>query len=308
LVIFVIVIVSVISYYFTCYLKNNSNESFRNSARSNKVDNSKKHVVIVTFTTLPSRIDAVYGIIQDIKNNQTVQPDFIIPSIPFISKRKGEVYTLPSNLNNYISSDSVQSDPQVIINRCDDMGPITKLMGVIPLIKSSFGTKYNLNDPNTIIITIDDDQFYSKYLIEDLIIQAEKDENAAVCQRGFFEGGIRIQPMACLFNNTVSSPKLFIQGYGGVLYRRKFITEDMVNYVNEMASSKDAGNDSRFLSDDLVISMWLQRNNITKTTLCDLTTSISMDNTNIGNLDGLKNLSRGSTYSDCIKKLKNDLF
>ena len=63
----------------------------------------------------------------------------------------------------------------VIINTCEDYGPITKL----------YPTLLKETDPDTIIICIDDDKEYDKYLIENLLKGSTKYPEKCICVSGW---------------------------------------------------------------------------------------------------------------------------
>jgi hypothetical protein len=63
----------------------------------------------------------------------------------------------------------------ITVNRCDDFGPLTKL---VPTLQQE-------HDPDTIIITVDDDQVYEPTLVRHLAWYAEHFPNTAFSPCGW---------------------------------------------------------------------------------------------------------------------------
>jgi hypothetical protein len=80
----------------------------------------------VSFTTLPSRIENIKKTIESIKS-QTLKANNIFLNLPYKFKRFKD-YSFTENqlrdLDKY----------QIKINRCEDYGPSTKLMGSLNMI------------------------------------------------------------------------------------------------------------------------------------------------------------------------------
>ncbi|CCI46596.1 unnamed protein product [Albugo candida] len=114
--------------------------------------------VVVSLTTSPKRMDKILQTIQSLVN-QSLQPDRIYLNIP-----RGRMKRHPE-----LSYDEVDIPPQVLalaplvtINRCEDEGPATKLLGALRLV--------NVSD--TLIITVDDDFLYPRDLVRSLAWEA----------------------------------------------------------------------------------------------------------------------------------------
>lgn len=110
-------------------------------------------MIIVSLTTIPSRIPMIYLTINSILT-QTIIPDKIILNIPLAYNNFKNNFTIPDNLANH---------PVIIINRCIDYGPATKLLGLV-----SNGVLEKL-DNKDLIIVIDDDRIYQPTLIENFL-------------------------------------------------------------------------------------------------------------------------------------------
>lgn len=199
-----------------------------------QIQNTSK--IIVSLTTLPSRINKIYKVIESILNN-TIKPDIIYINIPKFSKRENKKYIIPDNIKNI---------KNVIINIIDeDYGPITKL----------YPTLLKENDPESNIICIDDDKEYDKNLIKHLLLCSQQYNDKCICITGWNYinlGFVSIPFITHLFKNIVNKVDI-LQCYNGVLYKRKFFQDDFKYYLNL---------DKCFTVDDILISKYLKNKNI----------------------------------------------
>ena len=109
----------------------------------------------VSMSTIPSRIKSVYKTLDNIKK-QTIQPDQIFLNIPYEYKRfKNE------KINDYDLINLKREN--LVINRCEDFGPGTKIMGSIENVK-----KYDC------VIIIDDDHLYDENIFSIFIEEFTK--------------------------------------------------------------------------------------------------------------------------------------
>jgi len=234
--------------------------------------------VVVSLTTIPSRIKNLERVVESLKS-QTYQPDIIYLNIPYKLARKNEEYVVPDNWD---------LPDNVIITRGEDFGPATKLLGSIKKI----------DDPNTIIITLDDDWIYNDRLIECLVAYSVKYPDSALTY--YAKGYSPLDPLI-FAGRVVSGPQIrYPCGFCGVLYRRSFVTEDMYDYL----TNKDLSL-SCFLSDDLTFGTWLKINKIPLRHLCGEYLPKSFAGGGF-NKDSLMFNSRAKVYSACSKEL-NDL-
>ena len=104
------------------------------------------------MTTSPTRIiDPEFKIaLENILDNQSVKPDFMVLNLPKIFKRTGEVAIIP---------DFVSRNNRIRVNLVDDIGPITKILPTIDLV----------DNDNDVIISFDDDVLYNKDCIKNLV-------------------------------------------------------------------------------------------------------------------------------------------
>lgn len=167
--------------------------------------------VVASLTTIPSRISRIRPMLESVIA-QTYKPSRIVLWLPTICQKEGVGYDIPSELSDWMTKNGIE------IGRCDqDWGSATKL---IPTLLSE-------SDPETKIITLDDDVSYEPHAIEELVKASDKWPDAAI---GFMG---RINKEFVHAEKVLKDPVEvgFLGGYRGVLYRRRFfdqtIYEDM---------------------------------------------------------------------------------
>jgi len=188
--------------------------------------------VIVSLTTSPARISKMELVIQKIME-QTIAPSKIVLNLPHIFKRDGSTYDeIP---------DFIKSNPTIEINRCEDIGPATK---IIP-------TALLYSDPETIMISIDDDTIYKNDMIERLLNYSDKYPEAVI-------SGSVDEYNEIVYNEDDKEYIFYgeyILGCTGVLYKSKFL----LNFDQEKLLNAPK---ACYLSDDLYISNYLKQENI----------------------------------------------
>ena len=179
---------------------------------------------IVSFTTLPNRIGQIKPMI-DTLLAQTVKPDEIHLWIPKYVKRTKE--TTPENIiPPFIRQKEIKA------RFCEDFGPHTKL---IPTLKEA-------KDPNTMIITADDDTLYPTRWLESLINYANNHPDHCVGFRGRtfsrrkfpllgFRRPLRYKGSELFFSDkpNFSAEVDIVTGCWGALYRRWFFDEQLLD-------------------------------------------------------------------------------
>jgi hypothetical protein len=120
--------------------------------------------IIVTLTTLPSRIERIDMTLKSLLR-QTLSPAAIRINIPHTSRREGRAYEVPSWLRRLRS---------VHIVRCEDFGPSTKL---IPTLLDA--------GPEQRLLVVDDDRIYHPHFIEQMVAAAQAQPDAAVAGSGW---------------------------------------------------------------------------------------------------------------------------
>jgi hypothetical protein len=217
--------------------------------------------VIVTLTTIPSRLNNTLYTIKSLLN-QTIKPDEIVLSLPVESireKSNGDPYTMNDQLIKFIKENNIT------VYRCSkDYGPATKIIGVlerqIPLNISK--------DLEPLIVTFDDDKLYYKGALEQLLNGWKRNKNCVICRKGsnlFYKqkNNINFFLEEVSKGNELNKDKevLTLFGTGGVLYRSSYFDVDIFNYKKYYP---DFPEDKFITVDDVFLSGYLGRKGILK--------------------------------------------
>lgn len=223
----------------------------------------KDEIIIGGMTTIPSRINDLKATINSIKN-QIYPISKLILTIPYALKRNGQTYNIPK---------WIEDDDFIHILRMDDFGPVCKLLG--PL-------EYSRN-PNTIIITFDDDTIYSDDTVKNLMIGYMIYPNAAFATSSLQFRMIKGNPQ--FKTQYIPGPTRILEGWGGALYKRSFFNKDIHDMLPNSYHC--------FFSDDLIISNYLRKHNIP---LIKVQRPKSLGVRDISNIDALRTGANGLTY------------
>jgi hypothetical protein len=202
--------------------------------------------VVISLTTMPDKYSKLPRTLESL-HRQTLKPDAIYLSLPKVSRRLGTEYPpVPAEVTNLCT-----------VVPCGDFGPITKILGGL----------LAENDPETVIITFDDDMVYPETIVEKLVARHKQYPEAAIGSSGML---VKYPcPMCAITPNEDNFlyriPKFqipaegrrvdSIYGYPGALYVRKFfpakekLEADFLNYA--------LVNHDMLMNDDIVISGYL---------------------------------------------------
>jgi hypothetical protein len=106
------------------------------------------HTFCVSLSSIPSRFDTVKEVVKSL-NEQTLKPSKIFLNIPYNYKRFPDAKDINLNIFKDIKNDNFE------INRCEDYGPGTKLLGSINSLKNF-----------DFVILVDDDHCYHPRMCE----------------------------------------------------------------------------------------------------------------------------------------------
>lgn len=208
--------------------------------------------VVATCTTLPDRYPYLLRMLKSL-HIQSHPLDEIYLTVPYVAKRLNKKYgDIPKDIGKLCT-----------VVRCEeDYGPICKLYGAI----------FKEHDPDTLIISVDDDTIYDFKLVETLIEKSNLQPDAAVTGTGWLVGNFRFFSMKSsisLLNNLNSIVGMTVPeegrkidilvGSAGVLYKRKFFPKTQIYDKFFRLSTL---NDDMFKNDDIVISAYLCSKNI----------------------------------------------
>ena len=194
--------------------------------------------VIISLTTSPKRIAQIKPTLDRIME-QTVLPNAIVLNLPYVFKRNGDKFdTLPE----FITSNTL-----IKINWCEDIGPATKILP----------TRKLYSDPETIIISIDDDILYTKTMIETFLKHSSIFPDVVISSSSLY---IITEPPPGVNNNDIPPNTYFsefLEGFSGVLYKKR--TLDLINISDEYILQLPK---YCFQSDDFLLSNELKKNGI----------------------------------------------
>jgi hypothetical protein len=180
--------------------------------------------IVISLSTLPTRIETSLKFISEQQKNWSLKPDAIYLCIPYKSIRLNQKYILPDKIPDCFT-----------VVRCQDDGPATKLLGCID----------REEEPDTIIITIDDDILYHSAHLEELAMLSMALPNACVGFSSLTSIMDSLNPDDS--TKIVTSPLIYaLQGFCGIAYRRKFVDVDFIRYLKNFPGC--------FVSDDIFLS------------------------------------------------------
>ena len=212
------------------------------STLRNKV-NSTVSRVVVSLTSFSSRLAYIDDTLVSIFH-QTFPFDQIYLCIPIQNYTRYNISTLSSM--NITAIQQKYAREKLTVIKSVDYGPSTKLLGVLQIEKN----------PETIIITIDDDIIYHpkaiEHLVSALINLTTNSSVAAVCET-VFKQNEKWQWQGSYMSNSFCKHG-FLAGYGGATYRRKYFDESIFDYRNVSQGC--------ILHDDVYISGYLNRKGI----------------------------------------------
>lgn len=207
--------------------------------------------VVASLTTMPDKYDRIYKTLKSIYD-QDWPLDAIYLGLPEFSRRLNIPYPpLPDKVAKLCT-----------VVKCNDYGPITKIVGGLLMEQ----------DPDTVIITFDDDMIYPKDMVRALVEKHKLYPNSSIGSSGMLLKNKC--PFCAICPNEVHSHFLMtrfyvppegrkvdsVYGYPGALYVRKFfpprnmLEKDFLHYAlidNDM-----------LMNDDIVISGYLSLKNI----------------------------------------------
>lgn len=207
--------------------------------------------VVASLTTIPSRIENIEKTLNSIIN-QSYKLDAIYLNIPYTCQKEDSEYNIPSRLGDNCH-----------IMRCQDYGPITKIVGALISEK----------DPDTIIITFDDDKIYPEELVKKMLYKHQHNSDCAIGSSGFKIGSFPFY-MSKTFNSyhenggwycfeplSTGTPVDVLIGSPGILYVRKFFPA--IENIDKLLRHP-VHDETLFDNSDIVLSGYLCKQNISR--------------------------------------------
>ncbi len=212
---------------------------------------------VCSLTTLPDRYTCLLSTLKSL-HQQIVPFDKIYLCLPYTAKRSGKKYPPVSK--------EIQSLCTIVRTEVD-YGPICKLYGAL----------VSETDPNTIIVTVDDDVIYPPNFLKILLEKHTLRPSAALTGAGVlvndgyhmsintnFDGLMFMNGFLCGFGYTKGEREVdIVQGISGCLYLRKFFPQKDNLYKEFLHYTEDQ---DLFLSDDILTSSYLCSKGIKRVT------------------------------------------
>ncbi len=191
-------------------------------------NNPNKSDVIVSFSTIPSRITEIIPTIKSLLA-QDIAPQKIQLNVPKFSFREQVVYLIPEEITNLKCLEVVRVEK--------DWGPSTKF---IPAIASS--------DSNQKILIVDDDNMYPSSMLGAFKKASDEKPDWILAASGWRVPADLIDRATTLWTNTMKKPPVpipttrvsdyypidIVQGYSGFLIKPRFFNYDeLTNYPKE---------------------------------------------------------------------------
>lgn len=198
---------------------------------------------VVSMTTIPDRLKFIEPVIDSVFQ-QICKPDRLYLNLPYVSG-KGGAYVIP---DTFLSK--LHHRDRVCIHRCEEYGPITKLL---PCLDEE-------TDPETIIVTIDDDIYLNKHVFSILLSRHKREPTSVLAFSGMCVGKFPMfcQPIVCNANDIKVD---LIQGVHTILYKREWLDkEEMLSFGKRFPKIVKS-------HDDHWISSYLSTKNIEKTVI-----------------------------------------
>lgn len=192
--------------------------------------------VYVTCSTTPSRITQLQAFLCGLYG-QSWKVHGIILNVPEYSHREGRAYSIPKYL---------ETDPNVTVNRvARDWGPATK---ILPQLLTE--------DPETLVISVDDDNIYAQNHIENLVSYCLQHPAHAAGHRGHQVQDFHRPRIPATLGTRLDRPRRvdILAGCGSLALRPRFFDSSIADY-------RDAP-DGAFFVDDVWISGHLARRGV----------------------------------------------
>ena len=178
--------------------------------------------VVVSLTTSPTRIEHIGPLLAAL-GAQTRAPDRVVLNLPRVFRRTGARF---GELPAFVTGNAL-----VLVNWVDDIGPATKVVPTAALV----------DDPEAVIISVDDDIEYKPTMVESMLAVSAIFPDAVITGESFRATG---GPYAEL-----------VEGYSSVLYKRRHLDGLDGRAIGAMPLAC-------YLADDLVISNHLRSRGI----------------------------------------------
>jgi hypothetical protein len=151
--------------------------------------------IYISMTTIPERLKTSYfkKVVENLLGQHTSLN--ILLNIPHTYKRTGEVYVVPEWITNH---------SRIVVNRCEDYGPATKILGGLDILKN-FDT----------VIIVDDDLMYRHFFVKELLTTHIESPKDVTCYNTWHEPAWQRQghkyPLPGGYSGCIGSASIFKQ-------------------------------------------------------------------------------------------------
>jgi hypothetical protein len=217
--------------------------------------------VVVSMASFGERMGNLPRVISSLQN-QTWKVDRIIINVPLVTRfgsmNRTDIQNMVDFLGGFLGKFTAESNTTFnhgiyCLNFLDhDFGPASKVLGALRLE----------TDPDTTIVTVDDDCEYHPQTVESLVLHAPRHGAlGAQCEElprpvrvsaTFFFGGAGQAP---LFGGATIECFGWLMGYAGVAFRAGHFGPDVFKFL-------DAAPPGCFLHDDVWLSGYLRRRGV----------------------------------------------
>ena len=185
-------------------------------------------MIVVSLTTSPKRISKIQPVIDCIEK-QTIKPKYICLNLPRVYKRDNTTFAEP--LPDFIANNQF-----VYVNWCEDIGPATKVISTAQVER----------DPDTLILSIDDDTYYPPMLIETFLQFSRWYPDAVITGTSHMKDYRYV-------NGHYGTYVELLEGFSGVLYKQRFLSGIDLHFLKER---------SCYLGDDFFLSNEILKQNV----------------------------------------------
>jgi hypothetical protein len=184
--------------------------------------------VVFTTTSIPSRMDDPSSMVALVHNlfEQTVRPDAVHLNIPYHSVREKRDYEVPTEVQALVDGEYAG---RLQVNRCDDYGPATKVLGCLE----------HETDGDTLLLPVDDDVLFPPRYYEELVAYSLRHPNTVFGYHGLVDDPRLNAPQLV---TQQDGPVDVVETVCGAVYRRKMFTDEIFD-VDRRCSC--------FLTDDI---------------------------------------------------------
>lgn len=204
--------------------------------------------IIVTLTTIPSRVGLLWPVLDSLLHNQTTRPAMVVVNLPRVyADGLGQVEAPPAEWK-------ARGPVPLVVNRdCDDLGPGTKLVGAAAILA---------RHPGAIALYLDDDHVPNRYLVQaHAIAHARAAQPTVWCGRGEVVRSTAPFRRRIVSQRDPTAPVHIPSGVGSVSVPVAHL------HLGALVGHVARGSSLARMADDLVFADWYARRGLPVRTL-----------------------------------------